>query len=82
MSFLNMVARGNIKRIKELHQLGQRPDAIVQRFAQYGLNISESFVNCIINGEFDELDRIAVPRQVVNDLERELDELSRGIMPA
>lgn len=82
MSFLNMVARGNINRIKELHHIGQRPDAIVDKFAEYGIHISENFVNCIINGEFDELDRIALPRQVVNDLEREIDELSRGIMPA
>lgn len=82
MSFLNMIARGNIKRIKELHQLGQRPDAIVDKFAQYGLSISVNLVNCVIAGEFDELDRVAIPRQAVTDLEREIDELSRGILPA
>lgn len=82
MSFLNMIARGNIKRIKELHQLGQRPDAIVNKFAEHGLSISVNLVNCVIDGEFDELDRVAIPRQAVTDLEREINELSRGILPA
>lgn len=30
MSFLRMVQRGNVERIKELDKLGQRPDAIVK----------------------------------------------------
>jgi len=82
MSFLNMIARGNIKRIKEFHERGLRPDAIVTRFARYNIRISENLVNCVINGKFDELDRMVLPRQAVYDLDRELDELSSGILPA
>lgn len=82
MSFLNMKARGNIQRIKEFHSMGLRADAIVSRFAAYNIHISENMVNCVINGEFDALDRVALPRSAVYDLQRELDEISSSILPA
>ncbi|MCG6455492.1 hypothetical protein K6U29_06780 [Vibrio parahaemolyticus] len=82
MSFLNMVLRGNIKRIKELHSIGQRPDAIVSLFKKHGIDISESLVTCVIRGELDELDRVALPKSAVASLQAEIDNLASGLLPA
>ena len=82
MSFLNLIQRGNIQRIKELHNIGQRSDAIVAKFGEYGINISESLVNCVINGELDELDRVALPKSAVTSLEVEINNLASGLLPA
>ena len=82
MSFLNMIQRGNIQRIKELHNIGQRPDAIVTKFREYGIDISENLVNCVINGELDELDRVALPKSAVTNLEAEINNLASGVLPA
>ena len=82
MSFLNMIQRGNIQRIKELHSIGQRPDAIVAKFGEYGIDISESLVNCVINGELDKLDRVALPKSAVISLEAEINNLASVSLPA
>jgi hypothetical protein len=68
MSFLNMIQRGNIQRIKELHNIGQRSDAIVAKFGEYG--------------ELDELDRVALPKSAVTSLEVEINNLASGLLPA
>lgn len=82
MSFLNIVLRGNIKRIKELYALGQRPDAIVSLFKQHGIEISENLVVCVIKGELDELDRVALPKLAVTQLQDEINNLGAGLLPA
>lgn len=80
MSFLAMKLRGNLKRIKEMHALGQRPDAIADTFKEHGINISVTLVECAIAGELDELDRAALPKKVVSNLQTELSLLSSAIV--
>lgn len=82
MSFLGIKGRGNAKRIKELDEIGQRPDAIVETFQEHGINISERIVNCVLDGEYDELDRVALPKSAVADKKQQIDDVSCGIMPA
>ncbi len=82
MSFLGMKKRGNEKRIKELDELGLRPDAIVKTFHEYGINISERMVDCVLDGECDELDRVALPKSAVAEKKKQIDDISVGIMPA
>ncbi|OBU41475.1 hypothetical protein AYY26_20945 [Photobacterium phosphoreum] len=82
MSFLNIVQRGNIKRIEELHELGQRPDAIVNLFRKHGISISIDLVNIVISGELHEFDRIPLPKSVIHNLKSEIDDLANGLMPA
>lgn len=82
MSFLNMVQRGNIKRIKELDVLGLRPDAIIQLFARHGITISARLVDVVLSGELDDLDKVALPKSAVNEVSAELNNISQGLLPA
>ena len=79
MSFLRMVQRGNVERIKELDKLGQRPDAIVKRFNEHGINIGINMVNVVLSGEMDEMDRKALPKASVREVEEEINALYDGI---
>ena len=79
MSFLRMVQRGNVERIKELDKLGQRPDAIVKRFNENGINIGINMVNVVLSGEMDEMDRKALPKASVREVEEEIKALYDGI---
>ena len=79
MSFLRMVQRGNVERIKELDKLGQRPDAVVKRFNENGTNIGINMVNVVLSGEMDEMDRKALPKASVREVEEEINALYDGI---
>ncbi len=75
MSFLNIKLRGNINRIRELDDLGQRPDAIKKTFKEHGIEVTEGFINCVLSGEIDELDRRSLPKKIVKDLKIEKDSI-------
>lgn len=79
MSFLGMKQRGNLKRVRELHELGQRPDAIVERFNRHGIKISQLTVEYVTSGEADEMDRHSLPRKEVEELEAEIKALESGL---
>lgn len=79
MSFLGMKKRGNEARIMELHEIGLRPDAIVEKFNQHGIKITTVSVEYVISGEAAEMDRVSLPRQVVKDLKDEVDSLAAGL---
>ncbi|MHA3053657.1 hypothetical protein [Acinetobacter sp. ANC 4640] len=79
MSFLKMKMRGNIDRIKEFDALGQKPEAIVERFKKRGMNISVKTVEVITSGELDELDKHNLPKSEVIDLKNELNQIEDAI---
>lgn len=63
--------RGNVNRIKELDELGLRPDAIAKTFQENGINITEATVNVVLNGEIDNLNKKALPKKVVQSIRHE-----------
>lgn len=79
MSFLKMKMRGNLDRIKEFDALGQKPEAIVDRFKKRGMNISVKTVQVVLSGELDELDKHNMPKSEVNDLKKELEQIEDSI---
>ncbi|MGR5450979.1 hypothetical protein ACP3V3_14730 [Vibrio sp. PNB22_3_1] len=61
--------RGNISRIKELADKGQKECGIAGTFQDHGINISPMLVKCVLNGELNELGRTALPKSVVDNID-------------
>ncbi|EOV9409282.1 hypothetical protein ACN5W3_003688 [Vibrio parahaemolyticus] len=68
VSIFPMKLRGNIKRIEELADRGHKECGIAGTFQDNGINISPMLVKAVLNGELNELDRVALPKSVVEDI--------------
>lgn len=79
MSFLKMKMRGNIDRIKEFDALGQKPEAIVDRFRKRNMNISVKTVEVVLSGELEELDKHNMPKSEIRELKEELEKIESAI---
>lgn len=70
---------GNCKRILELYEIGQRPEAIVQAFREQGINISINTVYAVLKNEIEEMRRKAFPKSIVKNKKQEAENIKASI---
>ena len=63
---------GNINRIKELDEIGLKPEAIAMKFKEHNISISVNVINVVLNNELDELRKKALPKKVVKDIKEQI----------
>jgi hypothetical protein len=70
---------GNYNRIKELHEIGLRDDAIAKEFRAQGVPISVNTVRAVLNDEIIAMGTVAYPKKKVKDIRDEISQITTGI---